>query len=351
MSVFDDARRIADEQMRINAAAAAENARYNRIDEYSPFGQSIYSQNPDGTFRRTYTLRPGEQTIADQEMYLEGRRNALIGDLINRYGETAQQPLDFNSAVGANNTSIDPAERARIEDAIYQRYAAQLDPRFSNEQEQLSQRLEQQGIPIGSERYNEEMRRFEENKRLSYNDATSRAVELGGIEQSRYFDQAMQLRDQAVNEYMQERNDPLQAAQALYGQQQGVVQPVFGATTPVNYDAADMTGPYLGLSQIESQKQIAEANRRAQAALVDQQFRNQQALNEQTFGHQQQLYDQSQPSTSDTIIGIGGNIAGGVAQGIGYGYGQSLSRSRQQRSPTTISAAGNRTTTAKPRGF
>lgn len=109
-------------------------------------------------------------------------------------------PLNYNAAPalpGANDFSGD---RQRIEQALMGRARGELDTRYGQETADFEQTMANQGIDIGSERYQRERALFDKARNEAYNDANFRAMIAGGDEQSRLFGLGLQARQQSVAE-------------------------------------------------------------------------------------------------------------------------------------------------------
>ncbi|MEQ8346890.1 MAG: hypothetical protein RIB84_15760 [Sneathiellaceae bacterium] len=200
---------------------------------------------------------------------------------------------------GAGPYGLD-LSRQGIEDALYRRAAARLDPQWQQQEQALAAQLANQGIPIGSAAYDAEMDRFARARNDAYAAATNDAILAGGGEQSRLFglglagrqqgfDEALagatfanaaqgqaygQARDtraqifnegmtvaqqdfyqqqqnaalqnaarqQAIQEQLLLRNQPINELVALLGTSGGVQMPQFGAPAAIGVAAPDVMG-------------------------------------------------------------------------------------------------------------
>lgn len=139
-----------------------------------------------------------------------------LARLRNLYGQ------DFNYDSAPAMPTADEATRQRVEDALYGRSTARLDPRFSQGQDQLNSSLAAQGITQGSEAYNRELQNFNNAKNDAYSSAMNDAITGSDDAMQRLFGMEMQARQQGVNEANTLRMLPTQEAVALAGISNGL---------------------------------------------------------------------------------------------------------------------------------
>lgn len=109
-------------------------------------------------------------------------------------------PLNYNSAPALPGVNDFSADRQRIEQALMGRARGELDTRYAQETADFEQMMANQGVDIGSKRYQRERALFDKNRNEAYNDANFRAMIAGGDEQSRLFGLGLQARQQSVSE-------------------------------------------------------------------------------------------------------------------------------------------------------
>jgi hypothetical protein len=202
----------------------------NRLNEVGPYGGANYEYDPTTgrTTRRTY-LSPEEEAIKGAEQRrqtgLGAQAENLIGQmptdrfsyagmpqtqLANRGDLTNFGRTDFGNIPQAQwgiNTSdlsampgADASERARIENQLYSNFASRMEPRFEKEREELAQRLANEGIPRGSQKFNDSMEQLKQQQNDAYQQAATQATMYGGEEQSRQFGMGMDVRQQQMSE-------------------------------------------------------------------------------------------------------------------------------------------------------
>jgi hypothetical protein len=246
-------------------------------------------------------------------------------------GGNIQSNLDFSnlsSLPGINDFSGD-AQKAR--DTAYAAATSRLDPQYDQEQRQLAASLAGKGVSENSVAYRNAMDQFARQKTDAYNQANYGSYAAGGAEQSRLFGLALsgrqegaaeteaagqfantaqaqqnaqnqgaaafantaqgqqfgqnlqnstfgnQARAQAVQEYNQQRNEPINRIGTLLGTAGGVQNPNFANYSPVNVANTNYSG------------------------LVEDQYA------QQSQNYQQQL--QTQGSALGSLFGLGGALA------------------------------------------
>jgi hypothetical protein len=152
-------------------------------------------------FTSKVELSPAQQQLLE----IQNRSDLATANLgeqqISRIGDAVSSPFSFGGLGDAPTNESIAEQQARAEEALL----ARLNPQFSRDEEALRTRLINQGIVQGSEAYNREMEQFGQTK----NDARTQAIlsgqQYGGTAQQ----QALQRRNQAIQEYSTQRNAPL----------------------------------------------------------------------------------------------------------------------------------------------
>ena len=145
---------------------------------------------------------------------------AGVGEQLSRLRNLYGQDFNYDSAPAM--PTADEATRQRVEDALYGRSTARLDPRFSQAQDQLNSSLAAQGITQGSEAYNRELQNFNNAKNDAYSSAMNDAISGSDEAMQRIFNMGLQARQQGVNEANTLRALPTQEATALAGISNGL---------------------------------------------------------------------------------------------------------------------------------
>lgn len=220
-----------------NKETAVANANLNRIDQYTPQGSVTYTKigmNEDGTpkYQSNQTYSPDEQNIFNLGQQTRTnignigvQQSAKIGDLLN-------SPVDLNSGV---------------DQKLFDLGRARLDPVWQQREEQMSQKLANQGIGIGTEAYDRAMSGFGNSRNDAYNQL------------------ALTGRGQAVQEVMAQRNQPINEISALMSGSQ-VSQPNFVGVPQANMANTDVAGIYG--NAFNQQMQIANAQNSTNNAMI-----------------------------------------------------------------------------------
>lgn len=269
-------------QAATNKETAYWNAMMNNMNQITPYGNLTYTQSGDGKydpnkppqFTSTITLSPESQKLLDTQMRSENALAALGEQQLGRISNAVSTPFSFAGLGDAPTAESIAQQAARGEEALM----ARMNPQFQRDEEAMRTRLINQGIGQGSEAYNREMEAFNQAK----NDARMQAVLQGANYGGALQEQALQRRQQGINEYTTQRNAPLNEYTAMTSGAQ-VQNPQFqsanmGGAAPVDY-----------------------------AGLVNQNYQNQMAqYNAQVGGRN---------SLMGGLFGLGGSFLGGPAGG------------------------------------
>jgi hypothetical protein len=228
-----------------NKETAIAQSRLNQVDEYTPYGSSVYSETGspvDGIqrFRRDTTLDPAQQAIVDQQTGISGQLNALAGDQISRVGSNLADPYSYEGMPGA--PSADAAARQQTIDSMFSQFQSRLDPQFADAQTALETQLANQGIGVGSDAFTKAMESQNRSKNDAYQSAMNASIAGGGSEQSRLFGLQGSARERAIQEYERTRNAPLNEVAALMSGTQ-INNPTFSAIPQTGISPTDIAGP------------------------------------------------------------------------------------------------------------
>lgn len=212
-------------------------ARFNRIDTFTPFGSARFS-GPDNT-RLRVDLTP------EQEQILGGQR-ALGGTALQQALARAQNLPTGNvsfgglppqvSGIDTSGFADTPFDRGNVEEALFERSVGLLRPELEREERDLRQTLANQGLPIGSEAFEGEFDRFDRQRNEAFNRAANQAV-IGAAGQARatrgqQLQEALaqtqlqnRARQQGVSERLTRRQLPFQEIGLLRGFVPGVQTP------------------------------------------------------------------------------------------------------------------------------
>lgn len=198
-----------------------------------PRREDFMSGNED-RWKSTITLDPRQQALLDRQfensLALGGAENAALGR-VNQLG----QVNDYQAPAGGPPTANEDY-RKQIQDALYGQMTSRLDPRFQQQESDLTARLAAQGITQGSQAYDREFGNFGRDRNDAYQSALNNAITGGEQAVSGQFGRDMSGRQQSVSEadmaYKNQfagRNQVLNELSALRTGSQ-VSTPQFGST-------------------------------------------------------------------------------------------------------------------------
>ena len=249
----------------MNKDTAIAQSMLNQVDEYTPYGSSVYSKKGDPVdgiqqFRRDTTLTPEQQAIVDQQTAISGDLNKLAGEQISRVDASLADPFSYEGMPGA--PVADNEARQQTIDSMYNQYASRLDPQFADAQTALETQLANQGIMAGSDAYTKAMESQGRTRNDAYQSAQNAAITGGGTEQSRLFGLQANARERAIQEYAYERGMPLNEAIALMGGSGGVTMPSFSPTPQTGVSGTDFIGAQNSSNAMASNQYNQQNNAR-----------------------------------------------------------------------------------------
>lgn len=86
-----------------------------------------------------------------------------------------------------------PSSNEEIQNATFERGKALLDPVFKQQKRELSQQLADQGIPLGSEGYNEAVNRLEQSQGRQYTDLSQASIQTAETQRAARFNEIASL--------------------------------------------------------------------------------------------------------------------------------------------------------------
>ncbi|MBT7912371.1 hypothetical protein HN588_00520, partial [Candidatus Bathyarchaeota archaeon] len=228
----------------------------------------------------TTSLNPVPQEAFDAEQRVNRDLNLLAEGQVGRVDDTVGTPFDLQG-IQARQDQVDTSGFSQffgtgqnMEDAIYDKQKARLDPRFQQQRGDLTQSLANRGIFAGSEAYDREFGNFNRSENDAYgqarNDSIMQGLQFGNAQRGQQFNEAgaqAQLANSGRQQDIQERaflrNIPLNDVAALMGTGQ-VNVPQFGAVPQTGINAPDYQGAvannYAGQVNAYNAQQQANAS-------------------------------------------------------------------------------------------
>lgn len=181
-----------------NADAARIGAKANRVSQYTPYGNLIYTSGVNGDpdqWKSEVQLAPAQQQLLDQQnqtsLGLAGLQNQGLGyvqNMLDKPFDTSQLPQQM----------VNPGQTAQ--EAIMSR----LNPQFDRRQGMLETQLANQGIARGTEAWKNAQADMDYARNDAYTQAALQGMGIG-----------QQARQQALQEQAYLRNEPLNTLNAV----------------------------------------------------------------------------------------------------------------------------------------
>lgn len=237
----------------LNRQTAQDQQRMNMFGQDTPFGSLSYQADPSSPsgYRAVQSYTPEIQRLLQSNIGISQGASDAASGLISGFGDRYSTPLDLT------NSGID----TRI-NSIAQ---GQLDPIWNQREEAFRQRMANQGLTPGSEAYANAERNFGDQRTRAYND-----MALSG-------------RQQAMNELLAERNQPLNELASLRG--------ATTIATPVGSFGFTQT-PQTSIQPVDYMGAVNDSYRQSQA---------------------------DRGAALGGMFGLGGTVLGGLAGGFGFG--------------------------------
>jgi hypothetical protein len=269
-----DPYQTAQAQTQSNEQTANYNAGLNRVDQYTPFGSSVYTNSGTDAsgaphYRQDVSLTPLAQQQLDNQLKQNAQLSNLGFGLADQAGGSLKSPIDTSGLPGLHGgagpgqiqtsisgvpgvqSSFNPgghiqtqisnagniqsgldfsgapqlygadnfnAANMRTQAAEYAQAASRLDPQWSNNQHDLDAKLANQGVVQGSEAWQRAQDEIGRQRNDAYNQAVYGAIGAGNQEQQNLFGNSLAARQQSVGETQAAGNFANQAEQQQFGQ-------------------------------------------------------------------------------------------------------------------------------------
>lgn len=201
--------KVANAQTGTNLSTAVAQSNLNRPNQNNPFWSSTSQQTGGYTDPKTGIFVPSYT----QNFNLGSLGQALLGQA----NTSATKPLDFS---GTNNDYLQGGPQwlsDQAADASYKKQAGFLDPDWEQKSRNLEGQLSRQGIPIGSEAYNNAMTNFNNSRTQAYDAARTGATATGADAASKMFGMALQGQQQNIAQQQTAQQNPLKLLGQVIG--------------------------------------------------------------------------------------------------------------------------------------
>lgn len=224
-----DPAKVASAQTGTNIQSAIANSVLGNVNQVGPTGSTTYDTNgfetitgADGQtykvprYTQTTTLSPDQQKLYNQGTELGTGVNDLAIGQVGRLKDTLGNPIDATGLPERANLGTDDfsGERARVEQAMYDR----INPQLERDRTALETKLTNQGFQRGTQAWNDALGDY--NRQV--NDLRLGITERGTGEQQSWLDMALKRanfananRSGALEERLAIRNQPINEISAL----------------------------------------------------------------------------------------------------------------------------------------
>jgi hypothetical protein len=189
---------------RETAAGNRESAEFavkaNRINQVTPYGQLTYDYTPEFDaqgqetgrgWTQTESLSPQAQDTVNRQIDLSNQYAQIAGTGLEKARGTLENPnLDVSQL---------PARAINVGQTAQDAIMSRLDPRFSQQEDQLRTRLANQGITLGSEAYGREMSQFGQNRNDAMMQAALQGINLDQANRGAALQEQAYLQDRPLN--------------------------------------------------------------------------------------------------------------------------------------------------------
>lgn len=166
-----------------NLEAAKYATKANRVNQFTPYGNLTYKQNPDETWNSYIDLSPTGKQLLDYQDSASLGLGRQTTNALDRVDDTLSTPFDYSSIQDAGN-------------AAYAQETSRLDPQWTQRQQAMETQLANQGIARGTEAYTNAMRDFNTGRNDAYSQARVNSYNMAPTQMQL----ATALRNQPLNE-------------------------------------------------------------------------------------------------------------------------------------------------------
>lgn len=347
---LNTAQDITNAQAPLNQQYISQQLALNRPSEVNPYGTSTYYTDPTGRQIRVSGIGnvspeasqawTGEQF--QNQSYIDRALQAIAGEggannqgmagYLGQLRQLGATPFDYSGITALPSANDYGADRQRIEDSIYNQYSSVFEPQFQKERSDFEQQMADRGIAPGNAQYTKLLDDLTRRQNEQRQQIRGQAIQEGGQEQQRLFENTVGLRSQGIKERLQQRQQPLSEFSTVLGLVNPYQQPQFSGMSNVAVPQNDLAGAALNLKGLANQLAGIKLQGENALAVMGLQGENAQSL-QQLQGQQQQQLQQNQFQNQQNLLNqqqnqnrgnFWGNILGSVGSGLAAGLGSSL---------------------------
>lgn len=222
------------------ARAAVASNRVNQITPYGSLNYAVTGQDPYGnpTWTATSKLSPDQQALYDYDIASSKGLGALQSKGLTYVSNMLDQPFNTRNLP---QTGINPGED------MTQSIMRRLQPTLAMEQKQFDTQMANQGIPLGSEAYENARRMFDQRQNDKLVSSVIQGTQTG-----------LQARGQGFSEQAYQRNEPINTLNAVRSGSQVTNPNSFFVSAP--QQATTAGADMLGAAGMTGNANIAAAN-------------------------------------------------------------------------------------------
>jgi hypothetical protein len=242
------------------------------VNQNTPYGSTTHNPtgsytNPEGQTVPTYTqnvqLGPLGQSILTGQQNVANTLIPSAQGLAGQVGDVTGKPLNFNTPFSSYLNQGPQQLNDQATNAIYNKQKSFLDPQWNNQQQQLTDQLSRQGIPVGSDAYNSAMKQLDNSRTQAYQSAQDSAIAGGSGAASNLFGLAQAGQNQNIQQQQLAQQQPISLLSQLFGATPSTPTQPIGTTSQSSVAPVDVTGATALQNQSAMQAyqaQIAQNN-------------------------------------------------------------------------------------------
>lgn len=242
------------------------------VNQQTPYGNTSYAPTgsyttPDGQTVPTYTqnvqLSPLGQNILTGQQNVANTIIPAAQNVANQVSSSTANPLNFNTADSAILNASPEQLNKQAADAIYGQQKSYLDPQWNNQSQQLQDQLSRQGIPVGSQAYNNAQTQLDNARTQAYQSAQDSATAGGSAAASNLFGLAQAGQNQNIQQQQLAQQQPISLLSQLFGATPSTPTQPIGSTTPATIQPTNILGATAlnqNAAQQAYQAQVATQN-------------------------------------------------------------------------------------------
>lgn len=173
------------------------------------------------------------------------------------------KPLDFNTPYSAYLNQGPQQLDTNAANAIYRQQKSFLDPQWDQQAQQLQDQMSRQGIPVGSEAYNNALKQMDNARTQAYQSAQDVATAQGAQSAQSLFGMAQAGQNQNISQQQLAQQQPISLLSQIFGATpaqptQPIATPSTTGISPT--DVVGATGLSSNARQQAYQAQVAAQN-------------------------------------------------------------------------------------------